>query len=328
MARTSKRVRTVLAVIVLAIAGLAIVFALGPRVPMDTVVTFKDDSLSSDLDAWVAQQESGYPDVRPGNGKQIVWADPAAKAKTPLAIIYVHGFSASPGETRPLPDLVAGALGANLFFTRLTGHGRTGRAMLDGSVHAWVNDLAEALAIGRRLGDRVVIIATSTGATLATWAATQPELMQNVAGLVQISPNYGVQAPGSELLTLPWASKLVPLLAGEQRSFPTENAMHEKYWTSSYPTLATLPMGALLKLANSVDPGEISVPSLFVFSPDDQVVRPDLTAGIAARWGAPHRIVEVEKSGDRNNHVIAGDALSPETTHRLANEIIAWIRTL
>lgn len=317
-----------MAVIVLVIAGLAILFALGPRVPMDTGISFRDDSLPDDLDSWVARQESGYPDIKPGNRKQIVWADPATKTKTSLAIIYVHGFSASPGEIRPLPDLVAGALHANLFFTRLTGHGRDGQAMLEGSVHGWVNDLAEALAIGRRLGDHVVIIATSTGATLATWAATQPDLMRNVAGLVQISPNYGVQAGGSAILTLPWANKLVPLIAGATRSFPTENELHAKFWTSSYPTLALLPMGALVKLANSVDPAGIAVPSLFVFSPNDQVVRPDLTREVAARWEAPHEIIEVETSGDRNNHVIAGNALSPQTTHGLANDIIAWIRKL
>ncbi|PWW04242.1 esterase/lipase [Hoeflea marina] len=317
-----------LAVVALSVAGLAVLFAVGPRVPMDPVVTFRDDTLPADMNAWVAQQESGYPDIRPGNAKQIVWADPATRARTPLAIVYVHGFSAGPGEIRPLPDLVADALGANLFLTRLTGHGRTGPAMLEGSVRAWADDMAEALAIGRRLGDRVVIIATSTGATLATWAATQPELMHDVAGLVQISPNYGVRAAGSQLLTLPWANWLVPLLAGPTRSFPTETALHAQHWTSTYPTLALLPMGALLKLTEAVDPGEITVPSLFVFSPHDQIVQPDLTRRIAARWGAPHQIIEVETSGDRNNHVIAGDALSPETTHSLSNQIIAWIRRL
>jgi hypothetical protein len=43
-------------------------------------------------------------------------------------------------------------LGANLYFARLKGHGRSGDAMLEGSVQAWVDDFAEAVAIGRRLG--------------------------------------------------------------------------------------------------------------------------------------------------------------------------------
>ena len=71
-------------------------------------------------------------DIRPGLQKEIVWANPATKTKTPLAIVYIHGFSASKGEVRPLPDKVASALGANLFFTRLTGHGEDGAAMAEG----------------------------------------------------------------------------------------------------------------------------------------------------------------------------------------------------
>ena len=42
--------------------------------------------------------------------------------------------------------------------------------MADGSVNAWINDYAEAIAIGRAIGDKVVVIGTSTGASLATFA--------------------------------------------------------------------------------------------------------------------------------------------------------------
>jgi hypothetical protein len=67
------------------------------------------------------------------------------------------------------------SLGANLYFARLKGHGRSGDAMLEGSVQGWIDDFAEAVAIGRRLGERVVIMATSTGASLATSAAAGPD---------------------------------------------------------------------------------------------------------------------------------------------------------
>ncbi|MDD4273595.1 MAG: hypothetical protein PHG14_07705 [Desulfobacter postgatei] len=38
--------------------------------------------------------------------------------------VYIHGFSATRKETAPLSDLVAKTLNANLFYTRLSGHGR------------------------------------------------------------------------------------------------------------------------------------------------------------------------------------------------------------
>jgi esterase/lipase len=59
-----------------------------------------------------------------------VWANPD-KTKTPCAIVYLHGFSATRQETAPLSDLVAAQLGAYLYYTRLAGHGRGGEAMAE-----------------------------------------------------------------------------------------------------------------------------------------------------------------------------------------------------
>ena len=67
--------------------------------------------------------------------------------------------------------------------------------MAEGSVNAWINDYAEAIAIGRAIGDKVVVIGTSTGASLATWAASQPDLRDDVATIIAISPNMGCRRP-------------------------------------------------------------------------------------------------------------------------------------
>ena len=200
--------------------------------------------------------------------------------------------------------------------------------MLDGTVHGWVNDFAEAVAIGRRLGERVIVMATSTGASLATWAATRPELMRNVTGLVQFSPNYGVQATGSSLLTMPWAERMVQLVLGDRRSFEPKSELHGKFWTADYPSVAILQMAALVKLADATDPATITVPSLFVYSPLDRVIRPELAKAKAEKWGAAAKVIEVTGSDDPNHHVIAGDAVSPSTTDRLAAAVSEWIAGL
>lgn len=328
MAKQPSRTRKVLYFLGLLIVAGAIAFALGPRPEADASIDFDEATLPEDLEAYVKDSEAQFADLRPDNARQIIWAYPASQARTPLAIVYIHGFSAGPGEIRPLPDLVASQLGANLYYARLKGHGRSGDAMLEGSVHGWVNDFAEAIAIGRRLGERVVIVATSTGASLAVWGVAQPDLMRDVAGLVQISPNYGLQAAGSSLLTMPWAEKLVPLIAGKKRSFELRNEMHARLWTSEYPSLALLPMARLVDLAAAVDVRQISIPSLFVYSPQDTVIRPDLAKAKAANWGGPVEIIEVADSDDPGNHVIAGDALSPSTTQRLAEQAADWIARL
>lgn len=329
MAKPASRTRKVLLylLVLLIIIGV-IAFWAGPRPDANTLITFDETTLPDDIETYIRKGEASYADIKPGNERQIIWAYPASRARTPLVLVYVHGFSASPGEIRPMPDLVAKRLGANLYYTRLKGHGRNGDAMLEGSVQGWMNDLAQAVAIGRRLGERVVIMATSTGATLTTLAATRPELMRDVVGLVQISPNYGVQAAGSSLLTMPWAEKLVPLIAGERRSFETVGPLHAQFWTHEYPSLALLPMAALVELAADIEPASIEIPSLFVFSPMDSVIQPGLIARMAENWGGPTQIVEVTDSNDANNHVVAGDALSPDTTGRLATQAADWISRL
>lgn len=309
-----------------AIAVVAVVaFLAGPRTPVDTRPSFDPVSLGDQVEAYLAASEGKVAGVRDGLQKEIVWADPATKSRTPLALVYIHGFSASKGELRPLPDKVAATLGANLFYTRLKGHGQDGAAMATALVNDWINDFAEAIAIGRRIGERVVVIGTSTGGALATIGAADPALGQNIDGLVLISPNYGVQATGSWLLTQPWSRQLAELLIGPERGFEARSELHAKLWTTRYPTSALLPMAALSAAARKVPVERATAPALFIFSDEDRVVRPDLTRSIAARWAAPREIVTVNDSGDPFDHVIAGDALSPGTTDTLARTIVDWI---
>ncbi len=318
--------RKILIGLVILLAVTAAAWFAGPRVAVDTKVTFDPARIGSDPDVYLAAEEAGVPNIREGHQKEIVWADPATKAKTPLAIVYVHGFSASKFEVRPLPDRVASALGANLFFTRLTGHGQDSAAMATASVNAWVNDYAEAIAVGRTIGERVVVIATSSGGSVASWSATDPQFAGMIDALVLISPNYGVQAGGASVLIGPWGKQLAELLVGPERGFEPHNEAQAKYWTYRYPTVALLPMGAVTELAYKAPVETSKVPALFVFSDADTVVRPERTQEIAGKWGAAHEVVPVEKSGDPSNHVIAGDALSPSTTGPLADRIVAWLK--
>lgn len=319
--------RKIILIVVALVVVLGLAFALGPRVPADTRIIFDPAAIGDDPDAWLAQREARFDDIRDGLQKEIVWASPP-KARTALSLVYVHGFSASRGEAAPLTELVAEELGANVFYTRLAGHGRDGAAMADGSVNAWVNDLAEALAIGRAIGEEVVVIAMSTGGALAAWAASHPQLSEDVKGLVLISPNFQVKAGGSAMLTMPWGGQLAKLVIGPERSWEPLNEAHARLWTPRYPTEALLPMATLTKMARESDVENARVPALFIFSDADAVVDHSVTREIAARWGAPHEIETVAENGDPASHVIVGDVLSPSTTGPIAGRITAWIRAL
>ena len=193
----------------------------------------------------------------------------------------------------------------------------------------WMHDIAEAVAIANRIGERVVVIGTSTGATLATLAAHGP-LAETLDGLVLISPNFRVKNPAAALLTWPSARWWLPRLAGTNRSFEPRNAAHGQYWTLSYPSTALFPMAASVLAARRLSHDEINVPALFIFDDADQVVDHTVTRAVASSWGGPAKIeaVQVGIDSDPYAHVIAGDILSPGMTDDLSQRVTDWIRTL
>lgn len=312
----------------LVVVGVALWFG-APRTGVERAIDFSEANIPADVDAYITQREAQFSDIRPGDGKRILWAG-AAGVKTPLAVVYIHGFSAGPAELRPVPEEVAKALGANLFFTRLAGHGRDGAAMAQASAEDWLFDMAEAMAIGRRLGDRVIVIGTSTGGTLAALAASDPQLNAGLAGTVLISPNFGIHAPAQWILDAPFVESWGAAVAGETRAFTPLNDEQARHWTTEYPTAALYPMARLIRAALAADYGQVRTPALFLYSPADQVVDPARTQPVIAAWGGAKQVETREMQGDDDPyaHVIAGDILSPGQTEEVITLITDWARGL
>lgn len=303
----------------------AAVALLGPRARVDEagVVPVSPDW---DLSAWVASREARVPGIRPGDGKEIVWADPAAPAHTELSVVYVHGFSADRHELSPTVERVAEALGANLFLTRLTGHGRDGAAMGEATAADWLQDVEEALTVGGRLGSRVVLVGASTGATLAVWAAAQERWRDRLAALVVVSPNFGVRDRNAGILLWPWGGLLARAVAGPERCFEPQNAEHARHWTTCYPTRALLPMMALVDHVRGMDLARVRAPLLVLYAPEDAVVDAGAIEAHFLRFGSDRKVLlAVEGSGDPSHHVLAGDILSPGTTDEVVDHILDFL---
>jgi len=311
------------------LAGLALLgvaFVLGPRARLrQTAVTPVRPEV--DLADWVARREAEVPGIRPGDQKAVEWADTAVPSNTPLAVVYLHGFSADRHEIAPVAEEVARALGANLFLTRLRGHGRDGGAMAEATAEDWLQDTEEALTVGGRLGTRLVVIGTSTGGTLALWAAAQERWRDRLAAVVLISPNLGPRDGSADMLLWPWGGLLARLAVGEERCFEPLNAGQERHWTTCYPTSALLPMMALVDHVRRMDPAEIRAPVLVLYSPEDQVVDAQATEALFPRLGSDRKeMVAVEGSDDPAHHVLAGDIVSPSTTESTVLRIVEFVR--
>lgn len=132
------------------------------------------------------------------------------------------------------------------------------------------------------------------------------------------------------MLTWPLARHWAGFVAGDERCFAAPNARHAKYWTTCYPTVALLPVAALAAHAGQADYAQVNLPALFLYSENDQVVDPEKTKEVAARWGSLATLapVTVRSGDDPYSHVIAGDILSPSMTAPVAAYILDWVRQL
>ncbi len=285
-----------------------------------------EHALPDDLDTWLQQSEKQATDrygLVPNTEKRITWS--GARKQTPYAVLYLHGFSATRQETAPLAEIVASALGANLFETRLAGHGREREPLTNIRAEDWLNDAAEALAIASRLGERVIVIGTSTGATLAAAMLDHP-LMDPVDSLVMVSPNFSPRDSSAAWLTRPAGPLLARMLLGDTRSWVPHNERQARYWSTTYPTTSVIEMMRLVDLANRKLPNTIQQRLLMFYSSEDEVISPIEALAVFEQTGAPQKAaIEVEDPGDPSHHVLAGDILSARKTRDIANDIVEFI---
>lgn len=303
-----------------------IVFLSGPRVRIDQTIFPK--KLPLDLDDYLVRQEQQFSDIIPGTRKTVIWAGPPNE-QTEFSVVYIHGFPATRKETAPLSDLVAKALGANLFYTRLTGHGRTGRAVAGASVNDWLNDVVEAYEIGQRLGRKVIMIGCSTGGISLSWLAHRAATtggMDALYACILLSPNFRPKNGFSSMLAWPWGRQIARIFIGKDRVVAPENQGHERYWITRYPVAALLPMMGMVKLVRGLDLSKIRVPVLVIYSPQDRVIHiPSLEHAYDQMGCVRKRLVPFSGSADPGQHILAGDIFSPETSEELADMIVSFV---
>ena len=297
---------------------------LGANTP--TPRSLPPDQLAS-LDAWLQQSESAYTDIRPGTAKGIVWASPQ-HMRTPWAIVYLHGFSSSRLEMAPLPEQLARRLGANLFYARLTGHGRSGPALAEARAQDWMADTLEAVRIGQTLGERVVLVSCSTGSTLATWLGMSPDASRADAH-VFISPNFGTRDKRGELINGPWGPQLARLFAGANYGRTGASQAEATAWTVQYPVRALFPMLALVKSVRESALNTFESPVLLFYSEQDHVVNPNETRRVFRLLGSTIKALEpITYSKDPMQHVLAGELRDPAAVEPMVNTMTQWLHGL
>lgn len=223
-------------------AILLIVFLLGPepsKPVLDNTFPLMEVRLDQ-LDNYIKEKEQNLP-LKPDNESKIIWENDSLKAKTAYVLLYLHGFSASGYEGYPTHVNFARHFRANAYIPRLASHGLdVSEPLLDMTPDRLYESAKEALQLAQLLGEKVIIMSTSTGGTLSLKLAA--EFPEQIACLLLLSPNIRINNPSAFLLSGPWGLQIARAFFDGKYRYIHDDLKDEecRYWNCFYRLEATV----------------------------------------------------------------------------------------
>jgi len=320
--------------LVLLVVGCIYVLGPSPSTPNfnDSLPPILDSG--KELSAYVQENEAKQ-NVKPDNEARVIWNDSTKKNRTKYAVIYLHGFSASQEEGDPVHINYAKSIGANLYLARLSEHGLVSEEPLKNMTATSIWESAkEAYAIGKKLGEQVIIMGTSNGGTMALMLASQQ--YAEIAGLILLSPNIRINNPSSILLDKPWGLFIARAVKGSlYNSVKNATPLHQKYWNTSYR------LEALVEVQKTLDESMIRdvfskvnqpVLVLYYYKDDlhqDQTVKVSAILKMYQELGTiknNKKIVAIPNAGDHviGSYITSKDIPEVEKQIRLFSNQMKW----
>ncbi|MCX8124544.1 MAG: alpha/beta hydrolase [Spirochaetes bacterium] len=172
-------------------------------------------------------KESKEKGVRPNNEEKLLKFAP----KTKIAMLYIHGYGASRGEGQFVIDTIAKKLQYNTYYLRLPGHGTNMDDHKKTEYYQILDTAIEAAQMAKLLGEKLVIIGTSMGGTIATYIAAQhPDIPD---AIILVSPFYRFANPvGNALFFRPFFKTVLLFTTYRERKDPYDdpNDNWTMYW--------------------------------------------------------------------------------------------------
>lgn len=266
----------------------------------------------SELDAYVAEQESKH-NIKSDNEARIIWYD-SLKRKTEYSLVYLHGFSASQEEGNPVHRTFAKKFGCNLYLARMSDHGiDTTEQLLNFTADRWWKSSKEALAIGKAIGEKVIIMSTSTGGTMGLMLASN--YTSEVSALINMSPNIAINEPMAWMLNKPWGLQIVRLAKGSQYSdtipIPgVDQKLSKQYGNSKYRLESVCQLQEMVdSKMNKKTFEKIQQPSLSLYyykndEEQDPTVKVSAILAMHDQLGTPDSLKEAIAIPEAGTHVI------------------------
>jgi len=303
--------KRLLKIIAALVAVLAIIYLLGPKpaTPIYNNNLIQVPTEPGALEAYVASNESKHK-VKPDNEARIIWANDSTKAKTPYAIVYLHGFSASQEEGNPVHRNIAGQFGCNMYLARLSEHGiDTIDPLINMTATSLWESAKEAYAIGKQLGDKVILMGTSTGGTVALELASN---FEDVAGLVLYSPNIAINNPSAFLTNNPWGLQIARMvIGGNENIIKNKPPEFKKYWNDHYRLESIVELQELLEttmIPSHFNKIKCPLLTLYYFKDEknqDPVVKVSAMKEMFEAVATPTNLKRMIPIPEAGNHVLA-----------------------
>jgi pimeloyl-ACP methyl ester carboxylesterase len=230
-----KIVKKILIGLLIVIIGLVIVYFAGPKLETPNFASDLPE-IPADiitLESWVNLKENKVKDIKVNNEAKIIWND-EEHFPTENVVVYLHGFGASHQEGYPVHQNLADSLQANLFLARQKGHGISSKEAFKGlTAESYMYSAMEALSIGQQLGEKIILVGTSTGAAQAIWLAAQ--FPETVEALILYSPYISLKNSFNDKLVIgPWGELLTEWVMGGQINQEIRPDSVAAYWSEYY----------------------------------------------------------------------------------------------
>ena len=293
------------------------IYALGPEPdePVFDPAKVTVPATPDELEQYVASNEAQHK-LKPDNEARIIWAD-STRQKTPFSVVYIHGFSASQEEGDPVHEQFAKTFGCNLYLTRMADHGiDTTDQLLYFTPDRWWKSSKEALAIGKALGDKVILMSTSTGGTMSLiLAAYYPE---DVYAMINMSPNIAINDDKAWLLDKPWGLQIARLaIGGKNRTFPPDPEK-DKFWNNAYRLESVTQLQELVdNKMNSETFTKVTCPTLTLYyykndQEQDPVVKVSAMMEMNSQLATPDSLKVMVPIPNAGGHVLGSHVVSKD----------------
>jgi esterase/lipase len=289
---------------------LTVVYFLGPKPkhPVYNLELPKITVTGKALDSMIAKQESAF-DIKPENESRIIWAD-STKQETEYSIVYLHGFTASQEEADPIHTNIAKKFGCNLYLPRLYGHGLkdTLHALEDFTADKFWETNKQALAIAKQIGNKVIIMSTSSGGTTAIKLLAEYD---GIAANIMMSPNMAINDPNAWILNNHWGKQIATLVKGGNTFLSKrQDSAYKQYWTHRYKAEGAVELQELIEtIVTNSNFKKVTEPTLLLYyykdeQHQDPVVKVSAMKDMYGKIATPANKKQEFAIPNANNHVI------------------------